>query len=600
MPKASTTLPLGIELTWPGKTPPAWLAGVGDADLVGCERVDAPEAAAGQRPGNLLVQGDNLVAMSALRERLQGRVHLVYIDPPFFTGVSYYSQTGIGEGTNRSVTRRAYRDPRARGMAGYIDRLYARLWAIRELLHPSGKLFVHCDWRANGMIRVVLDELFGPACFRNEIVWRRAPNLGRQAASRQLGRTVDTIFVYSKSPKSPFPGPVPRRRTAVPLDGKGKPKGARWDEVAGAYFTTAPRGDYTDASIAALREENRVYDSAGGKVYIKYFLQRGDDGRWYKDQPVDTLWDDFAVRPLRHRPKREDQGYDTQKPEGLLERILGWATRPGDLVLDVYGGSGTTAAVASAMGRRWVACDRGPTAVAVHRRRLLDQNPGSGFDVVSVEAAERRLWALDHDDTAEVLSAFGAEPETGRWGRREGVRIYVAEIDEVMDERRVEELCAGCGAEALVLLAWRWPASDARALRVRMRARHRVEIAQQLIPMDLCRGGARRGLVFPVRAEVQLELQPTEDGHELRVCLTDVQCGGTDDLPWPERVDGWAVDIAGSETFQPSWRSYRSHGRRDIELASPPHRFGRGEHRVRVEVTTIYGDVVARALRVAS
>jgi len=594
--------PVGIELTWPGKCVPAWLDDVSASDLDLVEEIRAEGATS--EACNLLVRGDNLVALSALRERFEGKVDLVYIDPPFFTGLSYYSQTGVGEGQAK-VTRRAYRDNRARGMAGYLDVMHARLWALRELLSEDGKLFVHCDWRANSMLRVVLDELFGPACFRNEIVWRRAPNLGRQAASKQLGRTIDTIFVYSKTPGAAFAGAVPRRRSAVVLDGKGKPKGARWDEQAQAYFTTAPRGDYTDKSIAALRKQNRVYDSASGTVYIKYFLTKGSDGRWYKEQPVDTLWDDFEVRPLRHRPKHEDQGYDTQKPEGLLERIIGWATKPGDRVLDVYGGSGTTSAVAEAMGRRWIACDIGHTAIAIHRRRMLvraSEHEVAPFELLSVEAAERRRWAAEVEEVDEVLEAFGAEREVGRWGRREGFAVHVGAIDEVMTDRRVGELCREArarGHEALVVLAWIWPATDAAALRRRMRTEG-IELAQQTVPMEICRGRKRRKIAFPVRAEVEIELQPTEDARRLRVCLTDVRCGSDDDLSWAERIDGWAVDLSGGETFCPTWRSYRSHGDRELELASPAHRFPPGDHRVRVEVTTIYGDVVRRALRVAS
>ena len=115
------------------------------------------------------------------------------------------------------------------------------------------------------------------------------------------------------------------------------------------------------------------------------------------------------------------------------------------------------------------------------------------------------------------------------------------------------------------------------------------------------RGQGLREVSTPIRsAEVALELQPTEDARTLRVCLTDVRCGAGDELAWPERVDGWAVDLSGGEAYRATWRSYRSHGDRDIELAAPAHRFSRGDHRVRVEVTTIYGDVIERTLRVAS
>jgi len=312
----------GIELTWPGKGEPQDLA-ASWTDLEHIERLagdaESPSesSAATDKWRNMLIRGDNLLAAGALAERLSGKIDLIYIDPPFATGLNYYSHVASGA-KGELVERRAYRDSHVRGMAGYLDKSYARLRLLRRLLAPEGKLFLHCDWRANSMLRLLLDELFGPDCFRNEIIWRRAPNLGRQAASKQLGRVIDTILVYSKTPGAKFDGAAPKRSKEVALNRKGAPKNARWDEERKLYFTTAPRGDYTDASIAKLREQGRVYDTATGKVYIKYFLQKDEGGRWVKEQPVDTLWDDFAVRPLRHRPKSEDMGYDTQKPECLI------------------------------------------------------------------------------------------------------------------------------------------------------------------------------------------------------------------------------------------------------------------------------------------
>ncbi|MBM4375802.1 MAG: site-specific DNA-methyltransferase [Deltaproteobacteria bacterium] len=362
-----------IELVWPGKDDPVDLAPTSPTSLSTVERHgDAASP-------NVLVHGDNLDAMRAWLATHEGKVDLVAIDPPFATNLHYYAQTDAGD---ERVERHAYADRGGSGLADYLSAMRPRLMLIHRLLGPEGKLFLHCDWRANALLRVLLDEIFGPDCFRNEIVWRRAPNLGRQAAARQLGRVVDSIFVYSKSPGAPFRGEAPRKSTPVPLDRHGKPRGARWDDAAEAYFTTAPRGDYTDKSIAELRAQNRVYDSSAGKVYIKYFLRQDEGGRWVKDQPVDTLWDDYEVRPLRHRPKGEEMGYDTQKPEGLLERIVRWATRPGDLVLDVYAGSGTTLAVAERLGRRWLGCDVGEASIAIVRRRLLGLERPASFRIV--------------------------------------------------------------------------------------------------------------------------------------------------------------------------------------------------------------------------
>jgi DNA modification methylase len=354
------------ELVWRGK----YL----DGRRVEPSREPAPITARerhGEGPGepDLLIEGDRCVALASLLPTHAAGFQAVYIDPPFDTGGRFEATRRLDDGG--TLRRHAYRDTWGAGLDAYLAFMSDTLVLLRELLAPDGVLFVHCDWRANAYLRVLLDELFGASCFRNEIAWRRAPNLGRQAASRQLGRTLDTLFVYSRTAGAAFRGEAPRRSDAVALDARGQPAGAKWDEARGAFFTTAPRGDYTDASIARLRGEGRVHDAASGRVAIKYFLRRGDDGRWYKDQPIDALWDDAEVRPLRHCPKREDMGYDTQKPEGLLARILRWATRPGDRVLDCFSGSGTTAAVAAQLDRRWVAVDVGEAAIATTRRRLV-------------------------------------------------------------------------------------------------------------------------------------------------------------------------------------------------------------------------------------
>lgn len=376
---------------------------------------------------SLLIVGDRCRALAALLPTRAGSVHAVYIDPPFDTGGRFDATRRLDDGA--TLRRTAYRDTWGQGLDAYLAFMSDTLVLLRELLADDGALFVHCDWRANAYLRVLLDELFGPQCFRNEIAWRRAPNLGRQAASRQLGRTLDTILVYSRNPGTLLRGEAPRRSDPVALDAKGKPAGAQWDEARALWFTTAPRGDYTDASIARLREEGRVHDSPSGRVAIKYFLRRGDDGRWYKDQPIDTLWDDAEVRPLRHRPKSEDMGYDTQKPEGLLGRIVRWATRPGDLVLDCFSGSGTTASVAAQLGRRWVAVDAGDAAIATTRRRLVglrDAGPWALMDAGEGGRAESRLASArlttEGGVTTVELTGFGARvgvasglPEVAHW-----------------------------------------------------------------------------------------------------------------------------------------------------------------------------------------
>ncbi|MSP23569.1 MAG: site-specific DNA-methyltransferase [Myxococcales bacterium] len=545
--------------------------------------------------GNLLVFGDNLVAMEALASRFEGQIDVVYIDPPFATGLSYYSQTQAGE-EQVAIERTAYHDGRTGGLGDYLDALYARLTLMHRLLKADGKLFLHCDWRANSMLRLILDELFGPACFRNEIVWRRAPNLGRQAASRQLGRVFDTILVYSKTPGAAFAGVLPRKTHVVALDGNGKPKGARWDADRKAYFTTAPRGDYTDASITELRAQGRVYDSATGTVYIKYFLREDERGAWVKDQPVDALWDDFEVRPLRHRAKSEDMGYDTQKPEGLLERILSWASKPGDLVADFYCGSGTTLAVAARLGRRWIGCDAGLVAIDVTRKRLAAISP---FDVVTTARAEQATF-LASGGAAAILAAYGAKAFGVRLGVREQCVVAVAEGARVTSgeaEAACQEACRR-GLTSVHLLGWSW-GEDMAELRA---CGHAQGLAVELrtIPIELARG-ARSGLFLP---PVELEVSLRRVGDEVAIELARLTCPerkprgatGVQGLPITALVTTWMVDFRyDGRLFRPGVRFGQRRGE-PIELTTPLQRRGRYGTRACVAVTTIFGDSVTRVV----
>lgn len=368
-----------------------------------------PQQMAGPSPvdGNALLHSDNLTALHWLAASgWQGQFALGYIDPPFAMGRDLKWQRKV---SGQALSGPAYSDRWAGGLPDYLSAWLPRLQAMLPLLRDDAMLVVHADWRATAALRVALDSLLGPECFRNEVIWRRAPNLGRQAASHQLGRVHDTLLVYARTPRGRFRGQLPRRHEPWPLTAAGTPKGARLDPATGRWFTLAPRGDYTDASIARLQADGRVHTSASGTHYIRYFLPQDPRGQWLLDKPLDSIWDDEAVRPLRHSAPSERLGYDTQKPEGLLQRLVEWATQPGDWVLDPCAGSGTTAAVAERLGRRWLTMDVGAAALHTVRRRLLDRDP----------PAQLTLWrdpatATPHN-TAEALSVQLVADHSGRW-----------------------------------------------------------------------------------------------------------------------------------------------------------------------------------------
>ena len=320
---------------------------------------DADGGGAGARAR--LIHGDALdIARAMVRDGQRGQVDLVYVDPPFASQAAYVHEARLdGPADGRVVRAPAYDDRWVVGVGAYLEMLAPRLEALARLLSPRGTIWVHVDWRASYLVRLLLDEILGRDACKNEIVWRRAPNLGRQAASNQFGRTLDTIVVYGGVAAKLEP-PVrlePVARGAIRRDELGRP------------FTAAPRGDYTDKSIQKLEEQGRVHRTASGKVHIKYFLVKDPEGVWCRERRIDALWTD--VPPLRHASPGERTGFPTQKPRALLDRIIACATSPGGLVVDLFAGSGTTGESAHALGRRFILGDESPLALATARARLL-------------------------------------------------------------------------------------------------------------------------------------------------------------------------------------------------------------------------------------
>ena len=443
----------GLRLDWPGRV---WEPGEGvRAPLDGAAGCSAQRIAptevfatggAAEADGRL-VFGDALdVALALAAEGLRERVDVVYVDPPFASQAAYVHEARLdGPADGRIVRATAYDDRWAGdGVGGYLDMLAPRLEALAALLAPTGTLWVHVDWRASYLVRLILDEIMGRDAFVNEIVWRRAPNLGRQAASHQFGRTLDTLVVYGR-PEARLIPPTrlePIEPSAVRFDDEGRP------------FTTAPRGDYTDQSIARLEGEGRVHRTASGRVYVKYFLVKKPDGTHCRERRVDSLWTD--VPPLRHARTGERTGFPTQKPRALLDRVIRCACPERGLVVDVFGGSGTTGESAHALGRRFVVGDASPLALGTARARLLRANAsfvvercgppraapeqapeakastfaeGERLRVELVAPLDPLAWAID-------MSHAPARPFRTAWHseRVPGARVRAAARDAIVDK----------------------------------------------------------------------------------------------------------------------------------------------------------------------
>ena len=310
-----------------------------------------------------LIQGDNLEVMKNIDDE---SIHLIATDPPFNTGKNF---TGGGASFGDSWTwgdmpqhwvdglreskpallciidgvRRMGDD----STAAYLAFMSVRLIEMHRVLRADGSIFLHCDPTASHYLKVLMDAIFGRKRFVNEIVWHYG---GMAPSSRkQLRKKHDIIFWYSKS-----------KDYAVSEQGSFYLKKFTVDElkkyqihVDGRYFHSSPTHKRTPESVAKFEEEGLIYRTKDGNPYLMHFLEQNSDGDWVREVQRHDVWSDIPSALT----KVERTGYPTQKPVRLLERIISMTTKPGDVVLDPFCGSGTTLIAAEKLGRQWVGID---------------------------------------------------------------------------------------------------------------------------------------------------------------------------------------------------------------------------------------------------
>lgn len=314
---------------------------------------------------NRLVYGDNLLTMQALLAgdpqtglpSLRGKVDLIYIDPPFDSKADYRTKVvlpGLNLQQKPTVIEQfAYADTWEEGTISYLKMIYKRLVLMKELLSSNGCIYVHIDWHVGPYVKTILDDIFGKENFVNEIVW--SYSWGIRTDSR-WNRKHDTIYMYSKSAEN------------------------------------------IKFNANEVLEERQVSESTANRLKYKgALIKDGNKGRG--DSELALPSDVWYIATINGMAK-ERLNYATQKPEALLERIIKASSNEGDLVCDFFGGSGTTAAVAEKLGRRWITCDIGKPASLVMRKRFIDQevNP---FLYQSIGATIRKRLSITTRSFAE-------------------------------------------------------------------------------------------------------------------------------------------------------------------------------------------------------
>ncbi|MFQ5780000.1 MAG: site-specific DNA-methyltransferase, partial [Nitrospiria bacterium] len=418
---------------------------------------------------NRLIWGDNKLVMASLLKEFKGKIDLIYIDPPFDVGADFTMNVPIGDeketvGKDQSTLEMvAYRDMWGKGTDSYLHMMYERLVLMRELLSETGSIYVHCDWRVNSFVRLVLDEVFRRESFRNEIIWCYS---GGGVPKKDFAKKHDTVYRYSKGNNYIF----------------------NVDEVRQSYseeILSRPKSSYAEHSYRNKPNEKTT--------------------AWNLN-PKGKYPDDWFYMAIINPEAKERLAFPTQKPEALLERIIKASSNKGDLVADLFCGSGTTGAVAECLGRRWIMADLGRFAIHTSRRRMIElqrklheeKKPYRPFDLYNLGRYERQWWqkerlqGADEEHRRVVLEFFRAEvlqqtPSPLLHGRKNRAFCHVDGIDSMFtrDEARgVVEAVAATGGKEVYCLAWEFE-MDLRLTTAALEKEYGVKMKLIPIPREI-------------------------------------------------------------------------------------------------------------------
>lgn len=514
---------------------------------------------------NRLIWGDNKLVLASLLAEFKGKIDLIYIDPPFHVGADFTMDVPIGDGKETiekdqsTLEMVAYRDIWGKGTDSYLHMMFERLSLMKELLSEKGSLYVHCDYRVNGFIKLILDEVFGQDNYHNEVIWRYRR---WTADSSTYQRMHDTLHWVTKSNSWLF------NRQFEPFS----------DKTVVAEFKRKVEGG------RAVQDKTQL-------------IERKGDGVSKHD-----VWDIPFIHPVAN----ERIGYPTQKPEELLETILQGHSNEGDLVADFFCGSGTTGAVAERLGRRWIMADLGRFAIHTTRKRLIELQgklhkegqPYRAFDVHNLGRYERQWWQKDRLKGAEeehrkvVLEFFRAEILTNATspllhGRKGAAFCHVDGIDGIFtsdEARSVSEAVVAAGGREVYCLAWEFQ-MELRQHCLALEAEHGIRLKLVPIPREIMEKNRKSPPPFLEMAVLEAEaVTRAEAGKTIvEVKLTKflpslAEVPGKELEALQERairsgfdfIDFWAVDFdwKPGEPFHHDWQDYRTRKDRSLKTVS--------------------------------
>ena len=581
---------------------------------------------------NRLIYGDNLLTMQALLAgdpqtglpSLRGKVDLIFIDPPFDSKADYRTKVnlpGVDVQQKPTVVEQfAYADTWEEGTISYLKMIYKRLVLMKELLSDKGTIYVHIDWHIDSYVKVMLDDIFGKDNFKDQIIWYYPG--GIKAVPHYFPRKHDCIYCYSKTDNYVF---------------NNQRKGVEDNSLYSRWIKYSEDGE-TITYKNFPRTDKVKFD-----MYVKRFISQNkrepkDEDVIYRFEGalVDDVWDDC---PAVFRLLNEKTGYSTQKPESLLERIIKASSNEGDLVCDFFGGSGTTAAVAERLGRRWITCDIGKPASLVMRKRFIDQEV-KPFLYQSIGDYQKEAFHNNKklrrvgDLSQVVLGLFGALPfspeqvSDRNFGYIKGTRTLVMvdspnRLTTAATVRRAVEAKAsllGGDWDKVIVLGWNFAFDISQAIEKYKNSN--VEVL--VIPPDLLDKLSKKGFrkliadktvrFSSLQYLVVNPVKVTQNGNgedELDISLSNYVLLSPDNIPLDDKdkvklqqvmeqdplslIEYWSIDPDyDGETFRSTWQDYRENVDNDSDplhcvystRLAMPHK---SERKVCVKAVDVFG-----------
>jgi len=587
---------------------------------------------------NRLIWGDKKYVLPSLLPEFAGKVDLIYIDPPFATGADFSFQAEVGDESFEKqpsmIEQKAYRDTWGRGLDGYVAWISEAVSLLYELLSDNGSFYIHIDSNVSHYTKMIIDDIFGPGAFQTEIIWQRTSS---HNDSNQWATIHDVILFYTKGDEPTW------NDVFLEYDESYIKNFYRYSDTRGIYRldhiirsqTMGPRPNlaynyknYTPQwgwrvnreKLEKLDADNRIEWSSTGRPYLKRYLDE------QQGVPINSVITDIKVIGAQ---AIERVNYPTQKPEALLERIITASSNEGDLVLDCFCGSGTTAATAEKLGRRWITCDLGRFAIHTARKRLLGIENIKPFVVQNLGKYERQVWqAAEFGDNAEpvlrayrgfMLDLYHADILEGYvWlhGVKAGRMVHVGTVDSPVVRADVTHMIAefrraiGAGSAARVkgidVLGWDF-ALDMQETVKQEAAAAGVDVKFIRIPREVLEKKAvdQGDIRFFELAALAVEVRGVK--RDVTVELSDFMVP-RDDVPqdvihavkhWADWIDYWAIDFNyRDDTFHNEWQSYRTRRDRALQLSVTHAYHEPGDYTVVIKVIDILGNDTTKAVPV--